>query len=253
MSDNQTKPDPVILQRAGFRPMPVLTLLSAVCLAILIMLGQWQWDKFVLKSKAPVPAAANAPQTLAQAIAVPNPEYVVVSVSGTLDPRSLKVSAVQDGIRGYRLFSFVAGPDAQIWVDRGFVGEADIARVIEPTGQRQWIGVLRQGAKANSYTLDNDAAGDVWYWPDISAMSATLGVKSASALYYVAQSTVDPLGTGKAVDNPYTNASGANRIKPETHLGYALTWWGFGLALIGVYIGMHVRAGRLRFRGQIFS
>lgn len=253
MRDNQSKPDPVILERAGFRPMPVLTLLSLVCLAILIMLGQWQWDKFVLKSKAPAPATTTAPETLARAIAAPSPEYGVVSINGTLTPRSLKVSAVQDGVRGYRLFSFVAGPDAQIWVDRGFVGEADSARVVQPRGQTQWIGVLRRGAKANSYTPDNDPAGDVWFWPDVSAMSGSLGVKSASALYYVAQSQVDPLGIGKPVDNPYADASGANRIKPETHLGYALTWWGFGLALIGVYIGMHVRAGRLRFAGQISS
>ena len=34
----------------------------------------------------------------------------------------------------------------------------------------------------------------------------------------------------------------------NTHLNYALTWFGIALSLIGVYLAYHVNAGRLGFR-----
>ena len=34
---------------------------------------------------------------------------------------------------------------------------------------------------------------------------------------------------------------------PSRHLGYALTWFGFALTLIGVYIAFHVSRKRLGF------
>jgi surfeit locus 1 family protein len=79
-------------------------------------------------------------------------------------------------------------------------------------------------------------------------MADMLVIQTTSAQYYVAQSEVDPLATGILSANPYADSKGTNQIEPGTHLGYALQWWGFGLALIGVYIGLHVRTGRLRFR-----
>ncbi len=33
----------------------------------------------------------------------------------------------------------------------------------------------------------------------------------------------------------------------NSHLGYAITWYGIACALIGVYLAFHHQAGRLRF------
>ena len=33
----------------------------------------------------------------------------------------------------------------------------------------------------------------------------------------------------------------------NSHLGYAVTWYGIACALIGVYLAFHYQAGRLRF------
>jgi surfeit locus 1 family protein len=234
--------------KPGFRPMPILTILSLICLGILLSLGQWQWDKYVAKSKAPATVEAIEPSSVAAALEAPNPEYRPVIVDGFADQRTIKISVVQNGMRGYRLFSPVILEAGGIFVDRGFVSEEDVLRAIAPSGQVRLTGVLRKGAKANAYTPDNDPGGDVWYWPDITAMADMLVIQTSGAQFYVAQTPVDPLATGTATPNPYADRQGTNQIEPGTHLGYALQWWGFGLALIGVYIGLHVRTGRLRFR-----
>jgi surfeit locus 1 family protein len=252
-SPSPTSPEPVAKAKPvkpGFEPMPVLTLLSLICLAILIWLGSWQWDKFVSKSKAEIPVAVSEPSSVSAALEAPNPEYQAVVVDGLIDPRTIKITAVQDGVRGYRLFSPVVLEAGGVFVDRGFVGETDVTRIVAPVGQVRLNGVLRIGAKANSYTPDNDPAQDIWFWPDLTAMADTLMIQSTGAKYYVAQSQVDPLATGQPKTNPYADKKGANQIPPERHLGYALTWWGFGLALLGVYIGLHVRMGRLRFAAK---
>ena len=245
--------DPPALAEPGFKPMPILTLLSLICLGVLLWLGHWQWEKFVITSKAPTATTILAPSSVAAALEAPNPEYRPVIVDGLSDPRTIKISVVQGGIRGYRMFSPVVLEAGGIFVDRGFVGEDDLARATSPTGEVRLSGVLRKGAKPNRYTPDNDPATDVWYWPDLTTMADTLVIQTMSAQYYVALTNVDPLNTGTSIKNPYADSKGANQLPPERYLGYALTWWGFGLALIGVYIGMHVRTGRLRLRRAIPS
>jgi surfeit locus 1 family protein len=251
------EPNPLFDQKVpskaqlGFRPMPVLSVLTVLCLAILLYLGQWQWEKFKLKSQPTLPVVAQAPVAVTAALESPNPEYQTVIVDGISDQRTLLIGAVQDSVRGFRLFTPVILEAGMVFVDRGFVDEAALARIVEPPSQVRYTGVLRKGAKANAYTPDNDPAKNQWFWPDIPVMTRLLGLQSVPATsgrdYYVALSKVDPLGTGQTVDNPYASPQGANPIPAERHLGYALTWWGFGLALVGVYIGLHVRTGRLTF------
>jgi surfeit locus 1 family protein len=233
--------------KASFRPMPVLTILSILCLGILYMLGDWQWTKFVEKSRAPAVIAATAPVSVAAGLQSPQPEYRPVELTGLIDPRSVKVRALRDGISGYRIFTPVVLEDGWIFVDRGFVAEIDGDKVPVLSGQISYRGVLRKGAKANSFTPDNDPIQQDWYWPDLPAMGASLKLTGGSPAYYVALNLVDPLATGQTQINPWADSKGANQIPPERHLGYALTWWGFGFALIGVYTGLHLRTGRLRF------
>jgi surfeit locus 1 family protein len=39
-------------------------------------------------------------------------------------------------------------------------------------------------------------------------------------------------------------------LPPQRHFGYAITWWGLAIALIGVYLAFHYQKGRLRFRNE---
>ena len=47
--------------------------------------------------------------------------------------------------------------------------------------------------------------------------------------------------------NPYAFAKPIDPLPPERHFGYALTWWGMALGLIGVYVALHRARGRLKF------
>ena len=51
------------------------------------------------------------------------------------------------------------------------------------------------------------------------------------------------------VVNPFAQPQLNERLPPERHFGYALTWWGLAIGLIGVYLALHHQRGRLRFRG----
>jgi surfeit locus 1 family protein len=48
--------------------------------------------------------------------------------------------------------------------------------------------------------------------------------------------------------NPYAFAKPLDPLPPERHFGYALTWWGMAIGLLGVYLALHHSKGRLRFR-----
>ena len=54
----------------------------------------------------------------------------------------------------------------------------------------------------------------------------------------------------RTAENPYATLTGRDPLPPERHFGYALTWWGMALGLIGVYIAFHRSQGRLRFGGS---
>jgi surfeit locus 1 family protein len=242
---------PVGAASARFRPLPVLSVLSALALALLVLLGHWQWQKYAHKVGLPPPETLSEP--LANPVAVSaglekaRPDFEPVVAEGLMDGRQMPVYAVRDGKRGYRLFSPLVMEAGAILVDRGFVVETELASVQAPSGPVQVRGVLRAAAPANAFTPPNDLAGPTWYWPDTKLMAAHLDAPDLVHGWYVAQTMVDPLRTGRLEVNPWADRGGANQIPWERHLGYALTWWGLALALVGVYLGFHLRTGRLRF------
>lgn len=229
-----------------FRPMPGLSLAAAVSLVILLVLGSWQWNRYVAKRDAPPVVAASESVNLARAVrGPPLAEYARVRVEGQWDGPTVRVYALSDGRRGARLFTPLATAAGHVWIDRGFVDDqAPVPQ--DPAGAAEFEGVVRTGVRSNAFTPDNEVSAGRWYWPDIAALSAAGGVRSLWPDRYLAQSMVDPSGTGTPAPNPWADAGGANLIPAERHLGYALTWWGLAGALVGVYLAFHARAGRLR-------
>ena len=55
------------------------------------------------------------------------------------------------------------------------------------------------------------------------------------------------LNQSRLTGNPYAFSQPIDPLPPERHFGYALTWWGMALALIGVYVALHRSHGRLKF------
>jgi surfeit locus 1 family protein len=235
-----------------FKPLPVMTLLSVPALALLLLLGSWQWDRFVTKRDAPPPAEqavvpldARVLETAVAAAGEPE-RRVSVTARGVWLPGTVRVYAVLDGKPGARLFSPLRTRAGILLVDRGWVPES--LPSVDATGEQELAGVLRAGAPSNSFTPPNDAAAGAWYWPDVPMLARQLAVASASPSLYLAPFQVDPLAIGTATANPWSEAGGVDRIPAERHLGYALTWWGLASTLVGVWFVFHVRQGRIRWR-----
>jgi surfeit locus 1 family protein len=230
-----------------FRPLPLLTALAIPALAVLLTLGQWQWARFAEKralDAAPAPAA----RPLADALRDGPADFAPVWVEGVWRTRTVSVYAVQNGAAGARHFAVFDTALGPLIAERGFVPAREAQRSLAAAGPARLEGVLRAPARANAFTPENDPERGVFYWPDTEAIAAALGAPPLATPLYLAPALVDPLGTGAPVPNPYADPRGANQLPADRHFGYALTWWGLAVALVGVYGALHWRSGRLRLR-----
>jgi surfeit locus 1 family protein len=220
----------------AFRPLPVLSLVCLVALVILTMLGRWQWSRFV---------AAEA------AVAVPVSETVLTGYSPETSG-VLLVAGALNGEPGWRVFAPVRQGATITFVDAAFVpGPAlpDPALVPYPpqlTYNAPIRGVRLTPRPPGQFAAPPDLAARAFYAIDLPAMAAALGLTGPVAESYIATAYI---GTdGRAVANPVGDSAAQPRLPPARHAGYAMTWWGLGLALVALYFAYHVQAGRLQIR-----
>ena len=225
------------------RKFPIgLTIASVIGIAILIGLGVWQvkrlhWKEALLAKIAALEAAAPIPvgQALAGGIASTDLDFVRVTAScpDIETTPYLKLYAVRE-VAGFRLITPCAlsgGPYKTILVDRGFVAQDQVQNLKPGQGRRldqPIVGVLRKGDVRNFLTPENMPGQGLWYWRDIPAMAASLGVTDAAPTFLMLERPA-PQGFGP------TPAPIPADI-PNNHLQYALTWFGLALSLLGVYL-----------------
>jgi surfeit locus 1 family protein len=73
-----------------------------------------------------------------------------------------------------------------------------------------------------------------WHWFDAAAMTVFLGTGPVDQRFILARLEGKP--------------DYLTRTPPETHIGYAVTWFGMAIGFVVIYALFHARAGRLRFR-----
>lgn len=231
-----------------FKPMPVLTLLLIPGLAVLIWLGTWQFGRYQYKSN------------LSDAPAVDS----VTELSGDFGDEIFWLYTTYDGQslwRGFRLLNNCVNSqdtacDGPVFVDTALL------QVIEPAGDAE---LPLPDLTAQSYVLVQDfPAGFLrptdtpetrrWYTPNAIKMAEAAGLPNAEAAVLAEPLQIDvisPVSDGGSrvqnIENPYANPSKVDDLPPARHLGYALTWYGLALAMIGVYLAFHMARGRLRF------
>ena len=225
------------------RKFPIgLTIASVIGIAILIGLGVWQvkrlhWKEALLAKIAALEAAAPIPvgQALAGGVASTELDFVRVTAScpDIETTPYLKLYAVRE-VAGFRLITpcvLSGGPYKTILVDRGFVAQDQVQSLKAGQGRRldqPIVGVLRKGDVRNFLTPENMPSQALWYWRDIPAMAASLGVTDAAPTFLMLEKPA-PQGFGP------TPAPIPADI-PNNHLQYALTWFGLALSLLGVYL-----------------
>jgi surfeit locus 1 family protein len=135
-------------------------------------------------------------------------------------------------------------PARFVWVNRGWVPDERKAPARRVEGQMQAdvdvIGLARLSKKPGPLVPANDVLHNLWYWPDISAMSVSaFGAATTQAAPFLIDVDAKPSPPGGLP------AGGTTRLTlPNRHLEYALTWYGLALTLIGVYLAFCVAVAR---------
>lgn len=217
----------------------VLTLLTIALLCVLVFLGVWQVQRLQWKVgliEAAERAETMPPAPLEEVLATENPEFrkVVLLCRGLNTAPFVELRSIEEGTPGLRLISACPLADgSHILVDRGFIAEgqdarpqvrADVAMPVSLTG------VVRKVGKASSMTPPPE--GKLFYARDNGAMAKALGVEGKVTDWLVyAVTDVNP--EVEALHSSVPPAAFSNN-----HAGYAATWFGLAVVLIGVYIGL---------------
>lgn len=224
-----------------FRPLPLMTAITLASFVILILFGNWQWSRYAEK----MAAQGGAPDW--------------ADITGeTLPGTQVRVYAYTDGRAAWRIVTGFDTGEGIVFLPRAihFTVEppADPAagQMLAAPERLSLRGLWYSPQRRNAFTAADDVEAGLYYLLDPERLGTTLpGDDSARVLPLVFEpETLTLGGTASTIENPFLSRGDADRLPPERHFGYAITWWGLAIALIGVYLAFHYQRGRLRFRRE---
>ncbi|WP_292033190.1 MULTISPECIES: SURF1 family protein [unclassified Brevundimonas] len=214
-------------------------ILGAVMFAVLFAgfsaLGVWQVQRLLWKQDlirqvdARIHAAPVAAPPPDQLVTRQADQYRRVVVSGRFDhAREARVKAVTDLGPGYWVLTpLMTDRDFTVLINRGFVPSERQQPADRAAGQVEGVarvvGLLRLTEPDGGFLRANDPAGDRWFSRDVAGIVQAKGVQGPVASYFIdADATPNPGGWPRG---------GLTVVRfANSHLIYALTW--FGLALM---------------------
>ena len=223
-----------------FRPHPWLTVFAIPALGLLLWLGNWQVARMEWKAariaafenRASVSGFAAAWCSLGDAPVSPRIQAPMPLTGETLRYYTLRDEA---GWARVGLVSVPAcdgqGEPSWLLVESAFETLRGETR-ITPDAWR-----LEPLPSAGVFSAPNDPETNQWYQFDTAAMARALRVNPDRVLDVWAVAD-DGLPAVLA------------QTPPSRHFGYALTWFGLALALVGVYLALHIGQGRLKLGGS---
>lgn len=236
-----------------FRPLPILTLLTIPLVLILLALGNWQWQRYGFKKNLEN-SAPPANVSLETLISAPK-EFQKIKIIADVGTKTIDVKTAYGGKYGRRIFTTAKTNLGTFILEHGFISDDEFAQIGAadkqnplPHGKIEIDAVLRKSQKPNKYVAQNLPQTHQYFWPETKAIASELGIVSVLPEHYLTPKMMFPIGENANVPNPFADPKGATYVEPARHLGYALTWWGLAIGLIGVYIAMHIRAERLSLK-----
>jgi surfeit locus 1 family protein len=227
---------------ARLRSLILPALLALAGIALLICLGVWQLQRLTWKealiarieARVHAPPAPLPPPGEWGALKPDDYEYRHVSLRGRFDGRQALVFRgsgpdAREG-PGYLLLApLILADGTAVIVNRGFVSGSpqEAASHGPPPGEVTVTGLLREPEARNLFTPADQPDKNLWFTRDPGAIAAHLGVPRAAPFSVDADFSGDP----KALPRGGTSVIAF----PNSHLGYALTWFGLAAALAGVF------------------
>jgi surfeit locus 1 family protein len=218
----------------AWRRLILPTLVMLPVLAALLALGTWQVQRLHWKTDllAAIDAGEAGPPPPLAPDAVPA-RYARVVATGRFD--HAREALLGREVRGTALGAHLltpllreAGP--ALLVDRGWVPLERAQPIDRPEGPVSVTGYIRPGETAGSVAARDDLAGRRFYTFDPAVIGQALELPAVAPFALVA---LAPPGT------PPASLPAAARAIPRPnnpHLGYAITWYGLAVALVGVFI-----------------
>jgi len=219
--------------------------LTAGALLLLIGLGVWQLERLQWKeallaqiaarvTAAPVPLAAVERRWQAGE----DVNYLHARARGRFlhDKERYLYAPRPEGLGWHVYTPLEIAPGRILWVNRGWVDDAHRGREARAAGtlegEVEVAGLVRQIGAPGHFTPLNDTAHNLFYWPDLAAMTASAFAAPAPAtLPFRLEADLAPAPPGGLPQGGVTRLDLPNR-----HFGYALTWFGLALTLIAVYL-----------------
>ena len=212
---------------------------------MLVSLGLWQLQRLAWKEGvlAQIEARASAPPVAAPidwgAFEPQRDEYRHVTISGEFehDHEALVFRATGNGKAGFEgpgylvMTPLLLADGAHVLVNRGFVPMARRDSASRMAGQRPGFvtltGLLRSSEPRNAFTPADNPAKNEWFTRDVAAIAAHFGLERTAPFSIDADAAPNPGGLP---------IGGATVLAiANDHLSYALTWFGLGIALLGVF------------------
>ncbi|MDB5420953.1 MAG: Surfeit locus 1 family protein [Brevundimonas sp.] len=217
----------------------ILTLFTAPALAFLIGLGVWQVQRLQWKEgliDQADAAATSAPAAIETVLAAADPEFrkALVVCPGLATARFVELQSIHESGAGSRLISVCRAPgqDKPFLIDRGFISDEVTARprVAESTMPLSLLVELRRTPKAGG-GMTPAPADNRFYARDSAAIAKALGAENPSEFTLFALSSTNP-------EIAALGASAPPAAFANNHLGYAMTWFGLAIALVGFYLAL---------------
>jgi surfeit locus 1 family protein len=216
-----------------------------VALAVLLSLGTWQVKRLYWKEGllAAIEQRSHAEPVAISTIVVAEEagepfEYRRAYATGRfLNDSERHFFATFNGQTGYYVYTPLELADGRyLFVNRGFVPydlkEAGTRPESLVEGEQRVAGLARAklSEKPSSMVPENDEAKNIFYWKDLDRMAATTGLPAEKVLPFFLDVDATPVPGGLP-------RGGVTVIDlPNSHLQYAVTWYGLALALLGVSV-----------------
>lgn len=227
-------------RRAGL----ILPLLfTIVGLVILIGLGNWQMERKAWKAnlidlvnKRIVSPASSLEEVVALSKDLDAIRFQPVTVRGVFDHTQERHYFLPfKGKVGWHVITPLKTEAGDVvLIDRGFVPEglkdASLRSKGLVEGPQVIEGLVRLSEEGNYFSPKNDVRGNKWYVRDVRELYASLdGDVKRPFPFMIDQKRIETSGEWPR--------PGVTKVKfSDKHLGYALTWYGLALTLIGVFI-----------------
>jgi surfeit locus 1 family protein len=231
----------------------LLAVFFLAAFVIFVVLGIWQVERRAWKLALieRVEQRVHAPATPAPgpdawlSVDAAADEYRHVSLAGEYqhDKETLVQAVTEKGSGFWVLTPLRLADDTSVLVNRGFVPTENRALAAHggpvPQGLVSVTGLLRLSEPGGGFLRSNDAAGDRWFSRDVAAIAAARGLARTAPYFVDADAGAWVL--------PEAPIGGLTVISfHNSHLVYALTWFGMALlTLVGA--GIWIREER-RFR-----